>query len=126
MNELYLLPAAHQFRAGKRDESEVGDRRSVGTKLFLGRAGFPTEDGGQEGRRRDDPGEQSVLYFRVPDIHAAYAGYQARGVDFIAAPHLIFRHPDGTEEWMAFFKDCDGQTLAFMAQVKPPEQARLE
>ena len=61
----------------------------------------------------------SVLYFRVPDIQAAYDTLLARNVEFIGAPHMIARHPDGTEEWMAFFKDCDGGLLALMAQVKP-------
>jgi hypothetical protein len=54
----------------------------------------------------------------VPDIDAAYDGLQARGVEFISAPHLIHRHQDGTEEWMAFFKDPDGQVLSILSQVK--------
>ena len=61
----------------------------------------------------------SVLYFRVPHIQAAYDTLLARNVEFIGAPHMIARHPDGTEEWMAFFKDCDGGLLALMSQVKP-------
>jgi len=31
---------------------------------------------------------------------------------------MIHRHDDGTEEWMAFFKDNDGRPLGIMAQVK--------
>ena len=42
-----------------------------------------------------------------------------RGVKFQGAPHLIHRHADGTEEWMAFFEDPDGNYLALMEQVKP-------
>jgi DNA-binding CsgD family transcriptional regulator/catechol 2,3-dioxygenase-like lactoylglutathione lyase family enzyme len=64
------------------------------------------------------PGEQNVLYFRVPDINSAYEELQGRGVEFTDAPHMIFRHPDGTEEWMAFLKDFDGQALSIMSQVK--------
>jgi methylmalonyl-CoA/ethylmalonyl-CoA epimerase len=30
------------------------------------------------------------------------------------------RHEDGTEEWMAFFKDRDGNILEIMSQVRPP------
>ena len=60
----------------------------------------------------------SILYFRVPDIEAAHAGLTGRGVQFEGAPHLIHRHEDGTEEWMAFFKDPDGNLLALMSQVK--------
>jgi DNA-binding CsgD family transcriptional regulator/catechol 2,3-dioxygenase-like lactoylglutathione lyase family enzyme len=61
----------------------------------------------------------SVLYFRVPDIQAAYDTLRTRSVEFLGAPHIIAKHPDGTEEWMAFFKDCDGGLLAIMSQVKP-------
>ena len=60
----------------------------------------------------------SVLYFRVEDINAAHEELSARGVEFIGAPHMIFKHPDGTEEWMAFFNDPDGKPLAIMSQVK--------
>jgi hypothetical protein len=34
-------------------------------------------------------------------------------------PHMIHRHDDGTEEWMAFFKDNDGRPLGVMSQAKP-------
>ena len=61
----------------------------------------------------------SVLYFRVADIQDAYDVLRARDVEFIGAPHMIAKHPDGTEEWMAFFKDSDGGLLALMSQVKP-------
>lgn len=61
----------------------------------------------------------SVLYFTVPDIHAATAELKARGVAFSGEPHLIHRHEDGTEEWMAFFSDPEGNTLGLMSAVKP-------
>jgi len=64
------------------------------------------------------PESQSILYFRVSDIHAARADLASRGVEFINAPHMIHRHADGTEEWMAFFKDVDGMPLALMCQAK--------
>lgn len=62
---------------------------------------------------------ESCLYFQVPDIHAAAAALEAKGVAFQGAPHLIHRHADGTEEWMAFFSDPEARTLALMAQVPP-------
>jgi DNA-binding CsgD family transcriptional regulator/catechol 2,3-dioxygenase-like lactoylglutathione lyase family enzyme len=62
--------------------------------------------------------EPSVLYFRVPDIHAAHAVLSSRGVEFRGAPHLIDKDEDGLEEWMAFFDDPDGHPLALMSQVK--------
>lgn len=61
----------------------------------------------------------SVLYFTVQDIHATAADLAARGVTFHAEPHRIHRHEDGSEEWMAFFADPDGNTLALMSRVAP-------
>ena len=78
-----------------------------GVRLFL--SAEPTET----------PAEPSILYFRVPDIHAAHATLTARGVHFRGAPHLIHKHEDGVEEWMAFFDDPDGHPLALMSQVGP-------
>jgi predicted enzyme related to lactoylglutathione lyase len=63
------------------------------------------------------PGPESILYLRVADIAAAYNELVARGVEFHGAPHMIHRHTDGTEEWMAFFKDPEGRFLALMSQV---------
>ena len=76
-----------------------------GTRLFL------SQEAGEEQN-------ESILYFRVPDIRAAHTGLAARGVEFINAPHMIHRHEDGTEEWMAFFKDNDGRPLGIMSQVR--------
>lgn len=67
---------------------------------------------------RAEPGPESILYLRVDDIRAAYDAFRARGVEFADAPHMIHRHPDGTEEWMAHFNDPEGRPLAIMAQVK--------
>lgn len=61
---------------------------------------------------------QSILYLRVPDIHAAKEELERRDVRFINAPHLVHRHEDGTEEWMAFFEDNEGRPLALMTQVR--------
>jgi DNA-binding CsgD family transcriptional regulator/predicted enzyme related to lactoylglutathione lyase len=61
----------------------------------------------------------SILYFAVPDIHASYRDLGRRSVAFDGAPHLIHRHADGTEEWMAFFRDSEGNTLALMSQIPP-------
>lgn len=60
----------------------------------------------------------SILYFRVPDIRAAHQALDGRGVQFTHAPHMIHRHADGTEEWMAFFADNEGRPLAIMAQAR--------
>ena len=76
-----------------------------GTRLFL------SQDENAQG--------ESILYFRVPDIRMAHADLAARGIEFIQVPHMIHRHEDGTEEWMAFFKDNDGRPLAIMGEARP-------
>ncbi len=70
-----------------------------------------------------DPGPESILYFRVADIHAAHAQLAARGVAFANAPHMIYRHPDGTEEWLCEFRDPEDRPLALMCQVRALAEA---
>lgn len=59
----------------------------------------------------------SVIYYKVPDLQAAFATLSARGVIFEAKPHLIAKLPDH-ELWMAFFRDPDGNLLALMSEVR--------
>jgi DNA-binding CsgD family transcriptional regulator len=81
----------------------------AGTRLMLSQ-----EAGG--------PAKESILYLSVPDIAGAHAVLQERGVKFTHAPHMIHRHADGTEEWMAFFTDPDDRPLALISRVRsvPP------
>ena len=95
-----VLGLKHLYTFGKLAFFDLG-----GTRLYLSAEG-------------DAAGPESVLYLRVDDIGAAYSELGARGVEFNGAPHLIYRHADGTEEWMAFFKDPEGRFLALMAQVR--------
>jgi catechol 2,3-dioxygenase-like lactoylglutathione lyase family enzyme len=96
-----VLGLKHLFTFGKLAFFDLG-----GTRLYLSAEGA-------------EPVPESTLYLRVDDIAAAYAELSARGVEFKGAPHLIHRHADGTEEWMAFFKDPEGRFLALMSQVPP-------
>ena len=96
-----VLGLKHLYTFGKLAFFDLG-----GTRLYLSAEG-------------DAAGPESVLYLRVDDIGAAYSELGARGVEFKGAPHLIFRHADGLEEWMAFFKDPEGRLLALMSQVRP-------
>jgi|SRR5688572_15317141 len=61
---------------------------------------------------------ESILYLNVTDLPAAYRQLQERGVKFTHAPHMVHRHADGTQEWMAFFEDPDGRPLALMARSR--------
>jgi DNA-binding CsgD family transcriptional regulator len=62
---------------------------------------------------------ESILYWRVDDIAAVHEILKSRGVEFINAPHMIHKHADGTEEWLAAFKDPEGRPLAIMSQARP-------
>ena len=95
-----VLGLKHMYTFGKLAFFDLG-----GTRLYLSAEG-------------EAAGPESVLYLRVDDIGAAYSELGARGVEFNGAPHLIYRHADGTEEWMAFFKDPEGRFLALMSQVR--------
>ena len=94
-----VLGLQHLYTFGKLAFFDCG-----GTRLFLT-------------AENATPGAESILYLRVEDIATVHADLSARGVEFIGAPHMIHRHPDGTEEWMAFFKDPEGRPLALMSQV---------
>jgi DNA-binding CsgD family transcriptional regulator/catechol 2,3-dioxygenase-like lactoylglutathione lyase family enzyme len=92
-----VLGLPHLFTFGELAFLDCG-----GTRLYL-----------QQGEVKPE----SILYFKVPDIHAAHRELDGNGVTFVSAPHMVHRHADGTEEWMAFFNDPDGRPLALMAQA---------
>ncbi len=68
---------------------------------------------------------EAVLYFRVDDIESSHAELAAAGIEFISEPHAVHRDDDGvfdnpgSEEWMAFFKDPGGNTLALASRKMP-------
>lgn len=96
-----VLELEHLFTFGKMAFFDCG-----GTRLML------TES--------DDAGTpESILYFRVADIDAAYRRLLDRDAVSVSAPHMIHRHEDGTEEWMAFFEDPEGRPIGIMARVTP-------
>jgi catechol 2,3-dioxygenase-like lactoylglutathione lyase family enzyme len=97
-----VLGLPHLFTAG-----QLAFFDCDGTRLFLD--ALPEAQGNGS----------SVLYFSVPDIQAAVKSLQLNGVTFEHPPHMIVEHPDGTQEWMAFFADPDANTLALMSRVPP-------
>ena len=60
---------------------------------------------------------EAILYFLVDDVRAAHASLSARGLQFTHAPHMVHRHADGTEEWMAFLADNESRPLAIMSRA---------
>jgi predicted enzyme related to lactoylglutathione lyase len=98
-----VLGLPHLYTFGKLAFFDCG-----GTRLYL-----------QESETTATSSSESVLYFKVDDIQSAYTQLQERDVEFIGAPHMVHKHADGTEEWLAFFKDPEGRTLALITQAKP-------
>jgi len=97
-----VLGLRHLYTFGKLAFFDCG-----GTRLLLTEEAAPSD-------------AESILYFRVADIVLAHRQLQGKGVEFVNAPHLIHRHTDGAEEWMAFFKDPEGRPLAIMSRVEQP------
>jgi DNA-binding CsgD family transcriptional regulator/predicted enzyme related to lactoylglutathione lyase len=96
-----VLGIPHLFTFGKLAFFDCG-----GTRLMLTQEERPSS-------------AESVIYLRVADIVKAHESLRSRGVEFTNPPHLIHKHADGVEEWMAFFKDPEGRPLGIMSQVKP-------
>ena len=67
----------------------------------------------------------ALIYLTVDDVHATIQSLLADGVEIVAEPHLIFRHTDdrlgpaGMDEWMAFVKDSEGNTIGLVSHHKP-------
>ena len=97
-----------------RDVLGLPELYTFGNLSFFDLGGVRLMLGEEDGSGRSE----SILYLRVPDIHLCQASLEARGVAFTHAPHMVHRHQDGTEEWMAFFEDNEGRPLALMMQIR--------
>ncbi len=67
-----------------------------------------------------EPGQahsgNSIIYFTVGNIDAAYRELAERGVSFDDQPHIIANM--GTYDlWMAFFRDSEHNLLGIMSEV---------
>ncbi|HEY7959732.1 MAG TPA: LuxR C-terminal-related transcriptional regulator [Sphingomicrobium sp.] len=103
-----------ESHAWYRDVLGLPELYSFGNLAFFDLGGVRLMLTEEEGELASD----SILYLRVPDIHEAKERLESRGVNFINAPHLIHRHEDGTEEWMAAFEDNEGRPLQLMTEVR--------
>lgn len=65
--------------------------------------------------------EADILYFHTDAIETRYKALCHHGVAFMGSPHCIHTHADGTQEWMAFFADDEGRTLALASLRKSGE-----
>lgn len=63
----------------------------------------------------------AVVYLLVDDVQASVDAARARGVEIVGEPHVIFSHEDdrlgpaGTDEWMAFIRDSEGNTVGLVS-----------
>jgi predicted enzyme related to lactoylglutathione lyase len=76
-----------------------------GVRLMLGPAETP---------QFDHP--SSILYFRVPDLNAAYQRLVESGVQIFAPPRLIAPMPT-YDLWMTAFHDSEGNIHQLMSEV---------
>jgi methylmalonyl-CoA/ethylmalonyl-CoA epimerase len=76
-----------------------------GVRLMLGPAETP---------ELDHP--SSILYFRVPDLHAAHQRLVDLGVQIVAPPRLIAPMPTH-DLWMNAFRDSEGNIMELMSEV---------
>jgi len=65
---------------------------------------------------------RALIYLRVGDIEATVRRLRERGVRIDTDPHVIFGHDDdvlgpaGTDEWMAFIEDSEGNLVGLVEQ----------
>ena len=64
--------------------------------------------------------EPHPVVHALADVEAEVARLEAAGVEVVTAPHAIFGHEDdmlgpaGTDEWQAFVRDSEGNTVALI------------
>jgi catechol 2,3-dioxygenase-like lactoylglutathione lyase family enzyme len=62
----------------------------------------------------------ALHYLRVDDVDATVERLRADGVEVESEPHVIFGHDDatlgpaGTDEWMAFVRDSEGNLVGLV------------
>ncbi len=68
----------------------------------------------------------ALLYLEVDDIGTTVSRLREQGVSVEGEPHVIFGHDDdalgpaGTDEWMAFVRDSEGNLLGLVEQRPRP------
>lgn len=71
----------------------------------------------------------SLIYLRVDDVAETVERLRVAGVPIVSEPHVIFRHSDdrlgpaGTDEWMAFLTDSEGNTVGLVSHARTADPA---
>ena len=69
----------------------------------------------------------ALIYLRLDDMHATIESLRAADVDIVTEPYVIFRHSDdslgpaGTDEWLSFVRDSEGNLLGLLSHKRPEE-----
>jgi methylmalonyl-CoA/ethylmalonyl-CoA epimerase len=65
----------------------------------------------------------ALIYLEIPDVRAFAESWKARGNQVESEPHIIFHHetdalgPEGTDEWMTFIRDSEGNLLGLVSHL---------
>ncbi len=63
----------------------------------------------------------ALVYLQVDDVAATVERLRGLQVEIVDPPHIIFSHTDdslgpaGTDEWMAFIRDSEGNTVGLVS-----------
>ena len=63
----------------------------------------------------------AMIYLEVEDVRASIEDLRSRDVPIEGEPHVIFQHtndslgPAGTDEWMAFIRDSEGNLVGLVS-----------
>jgi methylmalonyl-CoA/ethylmalonyl-CoA epimerase len=63
----------------------------------------------------------ALIYLRVLDVAEAIERCRVDGLEVVSEPQVIFSHADsrlgpaGTDEWMAFVRDSEGNTVGLVS-----------
>jgi methylmalonyl-CoA/ethylmalonyl-CoA epimerase len=69
----------------------------------------------------DEGAPSSLIYLAVDDVEFSIEELRSRGVAITSEPHVIFQHTDGTlgpigtDEWMAFITDSEGNSVGLVS-----------
>lgn len=67
----------------------------------------------------------ALIYLGVDDVRERTEQLRAAGVHIDTDPHVIFQHEDdtlgpaGTDEWMSFIRDSEGNTVGLVSRSTP-------
>jgi methylmalonyl-CoA/ethylmalonyl-CoA epimerase len=63
----------------------------------------------------------ALIYVQVGDVRVETERLRGLGVEIVDHPHVIYTHvddrlgPAGTDEWMAFIRDSEGNTVGLVS-----------